>query len=704
MIRKLLLIVPIIALIVNGGCVKETYNMNKLSGKVHLSPAFAISAIKGDITLRDIAKPNDTIVYGQDKSLKLVFRKESVINKNLSDFYDLNNMVFFSKSYTLGELSIAEFSRTMSFTLRQISLQFSTQVRNQFNALHNTTNIFPPFPSTNLVETRFSPLISNFESATFASGILEISITNNLKASINGVTISLFNSSGHTAIGNPAIFSAIQPVETKVASIDLTDKYVTNSILVSVYLAGSPGTSGPVPINLDASGINIGILGKNLKVKSGRIIFPSQAIIPAGNKETITFDPGTGVKLDKIKITSGNFTFKVQSSYSVSSSLAISLPTVTRGKVPLSQTITLSPGNNSSGLVSFDSTLIDLGKDPVQSYNRLPIEFTLNMSSNNAVVNFNKNDQVRLDITMQNPQFDYVKGDFGKRTGIINPETLDLGIEDIISHITGTFLISSPSIKVKYSNSFAIPVTIDLKAIGYRNTQTDSLGLKPVKLIYPSFPPKREASDSFTINKTNSRISQLISLPPEKIQFSGSAIMNPSDSSSARNNYVFSSSGILASLEVEVPIEFRFNSIQFADTIDNFLKENSSGSDNPMKPENFDSLRINIWVDNGFPMGVSLSMSLYNPLTRKILKSVDATDLLKPAQVSSSGIVTTSTQTTTSIKFTKEFFDAVDNADKIIIKFGLQTSDGTKDIKIFSDYKISYKAAVVLKPNIIFDL
>ncbi len=44
-------------------------------------------------------------------------------------------------------------------------------------------------------------------------------------------------------------------------------------------------------------------------------------------------------------------------------------------------------------------------------------------------------------------------------------------------------------------------------------------------------------------------------------------------------------------------------------------------------------------------------------------------------------------------------------ADKIIFKFTMNTTDnGSKDVKIYSDYKIDFKASLVLKPDIKFDL
>ena len=40
------------------------------------------------------------------------------------------------------------------------------------------------------------------------------------------------------------------------------------------------------------------------------------------------------------------------------------------------------------------------------------------------------------------------------------------------------------------------------------------------------------------------------------------------------------------------------------------------GNDSPVKPENFEFLRVDFKAKNGFPLGVSLKMSLYDSITQ----------------------------------------------------------------------------------------
>ncbi len=301
---------------------------------------------------------------------------------------------------------------------------------------------------------------------------------------------------------------------------------------------------------------------------------------------------------------------------------------------------------------------------------------------------FKKDSVIDLKLT------DFAKGNL-VMTATIDPGTFDLNIYDILSHITGDFLIPNPSIKFNYSNSFTDSVKINLKATGKRKNNTVDLNLAPFTLAKPNIPVQQVITSSYIIDKTNSNLPLLISLPPEVINYSGTATVTTSGVS-------FPGPGrLIGSLEIDVPMELKINNLQFTDTLDNFIKDDSKNSDNPLKPEDFQFLRVIFSAKNGFPLGASLKMSLYDSATNTIKNTVDATDLLAPATVDSNGKVTGVTETATEIEFNKEFFSSVNKADKIIFRFTLNsTGNGSQIVKIYSDYRINFNAALVVKPDI----
>ena len=332
------------------------------------------------------------------------------------------------------------------------------------------------------------------------------------------------------------------------------------------------------------------------------------------------------------------------------------------------------------------------------------ISFSDIVKANDTVV-FDQNKFVTLvfkkDSVIDLNLSDFSKGTLIKETATIEPTSYDLNIHDILSHISGDFKFQNPSIKLNYSNSFSDPVTITFNATGRRKDKTVALNLSPFTLAIPNIPVHQEISSSYIIDKTNSNLQLLISLPPEVIDFSGTAVLTTSVKSDQTGTNALVPNHLTGSLEIEIPLDLTINNLQFTDTVNNFIKDNTNGKDNPVKPENFKFLRVILSAKNGFPLGASVKMSLYDSSTHSVKNEVNASGILKPAPADSNGKATGVTETSTTIEFTNVFFSSVNSADKIIFTFTLNTAGaGSQEIKIYNDYRINFNAALVVKPDI----
>lgn len=309
----------------------------------------------------------------------------------------------------------------------------------------------------------------------------------------------------------------------------------------------------------------------------------------------------------------------------------------------------------------------------------------------NDTVTFDQNKLVTL-IFKKNSVIDMKLADFSKgilKTAVIWPGTIDLGIDDVLDRITGSYQISNPLFKFNYTNSFTDPITIHLNVMGIGKTSNVHLNLTPFTL---NIPTQQSISASYIIDKTNSNLAQMVAIPPRLINYSGSAVLDIS----GNNNLLLSH--LVGSLEMDIPLELRMNNLQYCDTIDNFLKDES---DNPVNPENFDLLSMKISAKNGFPFAVSMKISTYKSATQAVLKTVNVLKLLEPAPVDASGKATSYTESSPDIELTKDFFKSSGEADKIIFTFTvITTGNGVSDVKINSDYRISFNAALMLKPDV----
>ena len=333
------------------------------------------------------------------------------------------------------------------------------------------------------------------------------------------------------------------------------------------------------------------------------------------------------------------------------------------------------------------------------------VSFSDVVKSNDTVI-FDKDKLVIL-VFKKDSVVDLKMSDFSKgtvlKTATIAPSSYDLNIGNILDHITGEYRFLNPSIKFNYTNSFPDPLKISLNVTGTGKGKTVALNLASFTLSKPTIPGQHEISASYVIDKNNSNLPDVISLPPETINYSGSAVITSTVKDSQAENYALSSNHLTGSLEIDVPLDLTLNNLQLIDTIDNFIKDKNNND--PLNPESFQLLRINITAKNGFPLGVGMKMSLYNSSTNSLLSTIDATGLLNPAPVDSNGKADGVGETSTSIEFTKDFLSNVNKADKIIFRFTLNaTGNVTQEIKIYSDYRINFQAVLVVKPDIKLNL
>ena len=133
----------LIILIAFSGCIRETYDLDRLSKEAHLSPTWVVPVIKGDVSLSDLTEPNDTLIFEKDNFVRLIFREDSFIDLKMEDYYDLNDMISFSESYQLGRMNLTSFSGDLIYTLDRISQRLSPSIRAQFVSLNGTTSNFP---------------------------------------------------------------------------------------------------------------------------------------------------------------------------------------------------------------------------------------------------------------------------------------------------------------------------------------------------------------------------------------------------------------------------------------------------------------------------------------------------------------------------------------------------------------------------------
>jgi hypothetical protein len=698
--KKTTFLVVLLTGLAVASCIKETYDMNRLSEKMRLSPAFAISAARGSVTLADIVKANDTITFDGENLMKFYIRKDSVVDIRLDSLLDFTEVFSFSDSYPVGEVKVNNASASHMLTLNQLSLKLAPAIRAELISLDDGfEHIFPDFPTSGTVDFTF-PSFTNFRYAVFSAGQLSIVVMNNFPVAISGMRITLRNSDNNAVIGAMIIIPELGAGESFTSIINLEGVRLFSDIKASVIVEGSPGSSIPVIVSM-SDDISIQLSGTGLEIMSGRVIIPDQSLGEPDAVEMVSFDPGDGMEITELSLNNGTINYSVVSQVGVTARLRITLPTVTRNIDDIfSELINVNPSSVTTGSFSATNLMANLSNNPAQRYNSLPAKYEVDISSNGSFVNFSSSDAISFNTSISGLNINYIKGYFGQRSEAFDPDTIDLGIDDILERIDGELYIANPVLRLDYRNSFALPVEITLNATGSRGTKTESLDMDPFILGYPVF-PIRDKADTWTVDRSNSSLPALISLPPASIIVSGAAKLNPAGNT-GRNNYVFGDSRFVASLEAEVPVDLWIKNLLFADTLDNFLK--GDGEDEGFSPEDLNYVRLDLSVSNGFPLGVSVKIVLHDSVAVSDIYTLDVPGLIEPAPVNSDGRATSATEKKTEIVLDESFFEAAGKADRMILIFTLNTTgSGPQSVKIYSDYTISFTAGLVIRPNIILN-
>ncbi|HCC69539.1 MAG TPA: hypothetical protein DEQ09_00065 [Bacteroidales bacterium] len=420
------------------------------------------------------------------------------------------------------------------------------------------------------------------------------------------------------------------------------------------------------------------------------------SITVSDERDTLFIDPGDDIKIKKMKVLSGQANYTIRSWCSFDVSITLEATSIDDGGAPLTQSVTVPAGSTVNGIINMDGVLANFDTNPSEPYNQLPFEYDITVLLPPG--SYDPSDSVKVSIDLEEPEFDYATGYFGNHNESSEKDTLDLDMEDFFSKLSGSIYLTSPSITIDYTNSFGLPMRINTEVKGINDEQEISLDRDPVDIDYPNTLDNREVSSSFTIDKTNSTLPDLISMLPYEIEYFGSGSINP-DGEHLEDNIIFGSSSFIADMEVEIPLEFRISNLQLSDTTDNFLISDDPEEDDLL--DMMEELTIRLYAENGFPLGASAILELYDSTSMTVLETIDTGDLLLPAPVDANGRVTGPSTGNAEIEFTPGFLDAAQVADQIIISFILNTTDnGTKDVKIYSDYNIVFSIAVKVKADI----
>ncbi|MBP5473315.1 MAG: hypothetical protein J6X92_00980 [Bacteroidales bacterium] len=675
---------------------KDTYDLSHVTDNITLTPSFTLPFGFGDVSFSDLVETNENIVFGNDKSARLIFVKDSAINIDLHDYVPFDTLISYQTRETIGDVKIANFSSSLTFSLDEMSQRMSSEIRTQLLGLDGSTGTFPSFTQITVGPKTLSGY-SNFENATFVEGYIDVAVSNTLPIPLQGVTVRVIDTNNNSEIGSVS-FTSLEPNSSSTHSINLAGKTISNTSSIELTTTGSDGASN-VAIDMSHTGVNVSVESRDLKVSSGRIVIPLQEFPNLVKVDTLTVKIADA-EVEEIVFRTGRINFIAQSEFFLSSVIAFRLPSVTVGDSVFDHRLNLLGNGSVSGSLVATNAIVSLSQDVNHPYNRIPFEMNISLSSSGEMVDFSNTSRVLFKYWVSEYELDYIKGYFGQRTENIALQNIDMEADNFLGKLTGSVSFANPEARIRYRNSFAMPIRINFNAFGEKNGIRTNLNLAPFDLEYPSVTAgERDKAAIIPIDNTNSSIADVMSTIPDRFYFSGSAMLNPEGYTGARDNYLFNNSRIVGDVEIELPLQFKCENLLFTDTLDNFLSTNDGESS---ISQNIDKASLTFIVKNGFPMSATASIVLYDPVTSAEMYEVIIPKPFEAAEVDrTTGRVVSPKETKCVVELEETFWVIAEHADQMIMKFYLSTEHPEdENVGLYSDYNIEFNIAASVKTNI----
>jgi len=378
----------------------------------------------------------------------------------------------------------------------------------------------------------------------------------------------------------------------------------------------------------------------------------------------------------------GELTLNIVSTFSVDVNITIEIPSLTSKSEGTTYQISQIVKNTGAQL-----------KIPLENYN---VDFTHNgnnfeQATNNVVINFlaefdfklgdtvKDDDKISLSANLTGAETEVIYGDFKQESFSFSSQSFPIDFFDNFGQ--GAVRFANPEMKIKATNGYGFPVGINLSNIKAKN-KTSSLNLRydgdqnqentiiidGIETYSSSATP---VITEIIIDKTNSNFSDLVSLKPSEIIIDVIGNANPINTFPNLNFFASINSGFQAELEIEVPLEVKFENIELSRSV-----EFNNGED----MENLVDLILVLNTENSIPLSGNLEVIfLNNGVDLNVAKSFIAFDAADTdSNGKSNGYKTTSTEVT----FSENDLEKIKIATEIDVKCTLNSPEDKNEVKL----------------------
>ena len=301
----------------------------------------------------------------------------------------------------------------------------------------------------------------------------------------------------------------------------------------------------------------------------------------------------------------------------------------------------------------------------------------LEPTTNNFVINVSSKFDFKIGDTVTDDEKISVKANLtGSKTSVIYGDfkqerfsfsSQSLRLDFFENFGQGAVTFANPKMKIKASNGYGFPIGINLSNIRAKN-KTGSLNLRydgdqgqentiivnGIETYSSSATPE---ITEIIIDKTNSNFSELLSLKPTEIILDVDGNANPINKLPNFNFFATINDGFQAELEIEAPLEVKFENIELTKSIEFDYEE---------EIEDLVNFTLVLNTENSIPLSGNLKLLfMKNGVDLNVSKSFIAFDA---ADVESNGKSNGYKTTATEVTFSENDLEKIKTATSIDIK------------------------------------
>ncbi len=655
---------------------------------------------------------DSSIVKGSDNSLKLVYTNE-LYRFNLADQIISIPDTFIGASFKLDSLKLANQSIFYNLTLGTLaqSMKASADANSQFigNFIlnsHGTNKVIPALNNFPFAPFPFDAT-AYFTEVVLKKGFIEFNVTNNFPIPMQNITLELRNGTVDTLILVEQVAN-INPGETYYSVRDVSGAKFDGNLKMSVTSMSTPGSSGvPVPIDT-TDNILMKFRTFDMIAQEATARFPNQDIVSVTEDVTQEIGDRKFTYVDcrqgflRVYITSSveerlNLKYTLVGAYDKMGRPLIAETTVPAA--PVGSTVTI---DKLYDLTGFSIDLTGKNGDKFNTYTQL-VQARIDSSGQLRKITLDDSLIVRYELKDIRPN--YIKGYAGKDTVSSQDSSSFAALGDLFK--SGTVTFDDVNMKFNVQNGMGIDGIVKINSLTAKSPLngtkafSGSILSTPLNINRATDFPFTPSQNSFTINKGNSNITDIISMLPNRLDYNIEVKTNQGGNNNTYRDFAYLESDLRVNLDVEVPLSFIASNLVLMDTIDFDLSNTNTNV------EGITDGVLNLITKNGYPIDAELTAIIVdeNYITVDTLtKALKVESGILDANCKVSGI----TRGVTKVEVNQVRVDNLKRGRHAIILAKFSTSNNPtcsgRPLQIMSTYKLdvvisakfNYKANVKL--------